>query len=403
LETQYVLNNKIFKRALAEIIALGFSVSDHYTPGSVAYNIISGRSNARWWLVPLTNRRVAVNGLSMFQPMIRSSKLFKCFAVVTGSVGLASLWTRKKIYISGTTQLGDVFGEKDLHYAFFTGTDSPHRKVSVQIMGRDGTIKGFAKVSSNSAVKPLLAHEADTLNHVNTLDLQTALIPKVLFNGEMGGAGVLITDTLKTCRAKTVTTLTDAHVAFLHELCDKTAVPGTADTNWVVTEMRCQYDAVVDRLPVIWQARLTQAIACMERYEGGWGARSLNHGDFTPWNTFFVEDKLYVFDWEYASKEFSFGYDLSHMLHSLEKLDSSNDVTTALNKMIESIRKFKSPLASVETQFLAYLVSYFLFYLSREPKPVVNYLSCEEVLNIEKMIDVLSNETNLLSNSCSIE
>jgi hypothetical protein len=332
---------------------------------------------------------VAVNGLAMFQPVIRSAKLFKCFAVVTGSVGLASLWTRKKVYISGTTQLGDVFGEKDLHYAFFTGTDSPHRKVAVQVIGRDGTIKGFAKVSCNSAVKPLLAHEADTLNHVNTLDLQTALIPKVLFNGEMGGAGVLITDTLKTCRAKTVTTLTDAHVAFLHELADKTTVPGTVVTDWVVTELRHQFEAIVDRLPVEWQGRLEKAIGCLERYEGEWGTKSFCHGDFTPWNTFFVDGRLYVFDWEYAKENLPV-HDLVHYTLSLPraKRKSINEIILQVRNVLREVKTSLSDISS-DMLFLSYLCGNSLHYIKREPVFSSKLMTWDGEIETAKLIDAI--------------
>src|SRR5690606_7709614 len=49
------------------------------------------------------------------------------------------------------------------------------------------------------------------------------------------------------------------------------------------------------------------------------GPAVLSHGDFTPWNTFFVDGKLYVFDWEYADRGYPAGYDAIHFLLSLAK------------------------------------------------------------------------------------
>jgi hypothetical protein len=323
----------------------------------------------------------------MFQPVVRSAKLFKGVAVAVGSVGLASMWTRKRLYVSGKSWLSDVFGENDLHYTFFTGTDSPHRKVAVQIMGVDGSIKGFAKVSANPAVKPLLEHEAETINHLNTLDLKTALIPVVLYIGEIGGACALVTDTLKTAQSRTSTKLTEAHVAFLLELAEKTAVSETASTDWVVSELRSQYAAIIDRLSEEWKGRLDQAFGCLEGYEWKWGARSLSHGDFTPWNTFFVGDNLYVFDWEYASMSFPANYDLAHMLHSLNNLSDNVDVSLLLENILNDIDKTQEPFSFGKTTFLAYLISNFLFYSSRNIKSGTDYSIDEQNVSLAKMID----------------
>ena len=52
------------------------------------------------------------------------------------------------------------------------------------------------------------------------------------------------------------------------------------------------------------------------------GPPVLSHGHFTPWNTFFVDGRLYVFDWEYAERSNPAGYDLIHFLLSLPQMKS---------------------------------------------------------------------------------
>ena len=252
----YLLTNTIFAQAVSEIESLGFRVSDRPESGSVPYVVIGGRSNQRWWLVPLTVRRVNVSGMALFQPVIPGARALKGAAVVASSLGLSSVWARKKLYISGKFCLGDIFDEDDLHYAFFTGTDSPHRKVAVQIMERSGRIRGIAKVARNPAVKPLLVHEAEILGHLARFDLQSALTPAVLFSGEVDNAEVLVTDTRKTARTKTSTTLKHAHLAFLRELAEKSAAPAAEGEDWLVTDLRRRFEYVADRLPNEWQQRL---------------------------------------------------------------------------------------------------------------------------------------------------
>jgi hypothetical protein len=368
-EKSSLFNNSVFRDALAEIEALGFRVSDKPSHDSTPYGIIGGRTNQRWWLVPLNDRRLTISGLALFQPVTTSAKLLKSAAVMASNLGLSSVWTRKQVYVSGNSVLEDVFAEKDLSYAFFTGTDSPHRKVAVQVMDRTGRIRGFAKVSKNASVKPFLNHEANTLNYLNTLDLQTTLIPKVLFCGEIGGVEVLVTDSLKTSRSKTVTALNDAHLAFLRELAEKTAVPVKASDMSFVADLRKQYVAVSERLTVEWRQRLEKALAVLESSGSNLGVRALGHGDFTPWNTFFVDGKLYVFDWEYASDKFSVGYDLIHfgLASSVVKNQTSCDVIDLAKKVLLD-SELVLEASTAELYFLGYLCGHTLHYAGREPE-----------------------------------
>jgi hypothetical protein len=306
-----------FQQACAEIEALGFALSDRTFPGSSPYAVVGGRSNARWWFVPLEERRATVSGLAMFQPLLASARLLKAAALATSWIGMSRLWACDQVHIGGSSRLNDIFGERALQYAFFTGTESPHRKIAVQVMDSAGRIKGFAKVTRDSAVAPLLDREAEVLERVRELELRTALVPSLLFRGDVGGARVLVTDTRRTVRSRTEAALGHAHVAFLRELGQRTAMTESEEADWLAATLARQYASLHGRLPLAWQRRLESGIACVEREAGRLGPRRLAHGDFTASNTFFADGSLYVFDWEYASDECSPGFDLVHFLLSV--------------------------------------------------------------------------------------
>ncbi|HEY6872876.1 MAG TPA: phosphotransferase [Geobacteraceae bacterium] len=366
ISAEYLPEHPAFSASVREIESLGFRLSAAPVPGGKPYAVIGGRSNARWWLIPLADRRVAASAMALFQPILPSAKLAKVLGATAASAGLAGVLARKKVYISGECILGDIYGRNDLSYAFFTGTDSPHRKTAVQVMDRDGKIKGFAKVSLNPAVKPLLSHEAEMLNYLRTLDLKTALVPTVLFRGNVDGADVLVTDTLKTAGTKSASTLNGAHIAFLRELAEKTAVPGTDGTDWFVGELRTRFEAVAGRLPEDWQRRLEKAIEVVAGHGRDLGPRSLSHGDFTPWNTFFVDGRLYVFDWEYAQRSHPPGYDLIHFIFSRPERKRPADET--IGQIRKTLRKLKraGDDASADLLFLCYLCGHSLLYINRE-------------------------------------
>lgn len=306
-----LFSDPVFQRAVAEIETLGGRVTAQAGPELQAYVVVGGRSNPRWWLIPLTNRHVAVSGMAMFQPILPSARLIKRLAIGANRIGLSTLWARNRIYLSRPIILFELLGQDDLQFAYFTGTESPHRKVAVQVMDSQGRIKGFAKISQKTAVRALLDHEARTLSRLATLALHAAHVPTLLYAGERNGAGLLLTDTLKTPRAVTVTILKSVHTAFLHELAEKTAVPQDGRT---VDALKRRYLQVADKLTGEWRQRFDQGLSRLEAVSQQLLPATLTHGDFTPWNTFLVNGKLYVFDWEYAETDYPASNDLIHFL-----------------------------------------------------------------------------------------
>lgn len=380
----------VFSQAILEIELLGLRVSEKAEYGSRSYMVIGGRSNRRWWMVPLANRNVTVSGLAMFQPVIPSAKIVKSFAVFASTLGISSLWARKKIYISGKSHLVDVFLDTDLHYAFFTGTDSPHRKLAVQVMDDTGVIKGFAKISPNPAVKPLLSHEAATLEYLRSLGLQTAHIPAVLYYEERGGASILVTDSLKTARTKTSNKLNAAHFAFLAELASKTAVHNPICKDGLTTELQRRYSAVAERLSSEWQRRLEQSIERISQGGQTLGPSVLSHGDFTPWNTFFANDKLYVFDWEYAEHVYPAGFDLIHFMLSRPQTNRQPAaVTVEKIRKILGQKKFAGSDNAADLIMMTYLCGQTLLYIGRVPVSDDKVNTWDGAEEMAAMFDVL--------------
>jgi hypothetical protein len=316
--------NSVFKEAITDMASQGLRVSENPGVGSLPYAVIGGRSNARWWLIPLQNRHVAASGLALFQPLLLSAHLMKAVVDVLSMLGLSGLWSKNKVYLSGESILGSFFpGLGQPVYAYFTGTDSPHRKVAVQIMDRQGAIHGFAKCTRNPQVAALLQHEADMLQQVRMLKLSTAHIPQVLHAGALGEGFCLVTDTLKTPRTSSVTVLGPAHRAFLQELAARTCQPETTAAQ-LASALDLRIKCLLGRLAPEWALRLKGAAQALNK-QGSLGLpQCLSHGDFTPWNTFMAAGRLYVFDWEYAEVTASPGNDIIHFTLNQPKLRSQS-------------------------------------------------------------------------------
>lgn len=316
-------SHPVFQSALADIESLGLKIHQHPMPGAKPYAVVGGRSNARWWLIPLESGSVAASGLALFQPLLVSARILKAAASVLSRLGLSRLWARNSVYIVGEPNLARHFQSTEpLTYAYFTGTDSPHRKVAVQIMDDRGRLKGFAKLTQNPQVRTLLAHEAATLEYVRKLVLQTAYVPKVVFYGEQGDSTLLVTDTLKTPRTLSTTQFTDSHLAFVLELAQKTADPHRVCASELATDFRSRFNLIRSQVDREWEKRLDDALKALEALTNLSVPTSLSHGDFTPWNTFLSNDRLYVFDWEYAENRRPLSNDIIHFILNETKIRS---------------------------------------------------------------------------------
>lgn len=360
-------SHPVFREAMTDLETLGVRVSPHQEPGAKEYAVVGGRSNARWWLIPLESGSVAASGLALFQPLLASARRMKWVAQLLSRVGLQRLWARHRVFLAGDPALGTHFSNQSAaSFAYFTGTDNPHRKLAVQVMDRAGGLLGFAKVTRDPQVALLLEHEAAMLRRARALELHCAHVPEVLFHGKTQAASLLVTDTRKTASTPATTHLTRLHLAFLDELARKTAVRQPLLARTLASQYADRLTQCASRLGPEWHDRIVKAIALLEQQGDAELPAVLAQGDFTPWNSFLVDGRLYVFDWEYAQSQQVLGLDLVHFVLNQPELrsQSAGDKLLAgmraLKKSHENGQPFAPGLA-----MLAYLITQVLLQVER--------------------------------------
>jgi hypothetical protein len=360
------IDHPVFSDAVLDLASLGVHVEPCPSAGARRYAIISGRSNARWWLIPLASSGATASGLALFQPLLLSARLLKAAAIALSHVGLARLWARTHVFVTGEPGIGHCFGTTErLAFSYFTGTDSPHRKVAVQIMNGCGELKGFAKVTRDANVASLLAHEAAMLGRVQLLNLASAYVPRVLHFGEMSGATVLVTDTRKSRSTRGTVRFSHHHRAFLLELARLTAqspVPAThfAGVFWD------RLHHVHGRLDRAWRDRLSSSIRALEAHPTLEVPVSLSHGDFTPSNTFLSGSRLYVFDWEYAVEGLPSSNDIIHFAlaqPSVKRLSVPEQGARIKERLTEPWTGFRAH--EVAALLFMYLIHHSLWHIER--------------------------------------
>lgn len=334
-----MLDNSVLMEAMADIESLGVQFSESKVLGTNSYAIISGRSNSRWWLIPLKSRELTISGLALFQPLLASARLIKIIISWLSQIGLRRLWIRSYINISGNSILEQFFkNDKDLNFAYFTGTDSPHRKIAIQIMDDKGNIKGYAKFTRNKMVGETLIREATFLNHIQKIHFKSAIVPKLIFIGIRNNGILLVTDTVKNKYSTITSEFSHKHYSFINELTQVTSQFEIVKIGEITKNFNKRIESNLTKLGPIWEERLKKAAALLEDFNSKALKVGLTHGDFTPWNMFIDNKLLYVFDWEYAESGLPFTNDVFHFLLNepkMRKVNVGKKIQNIFSRLIE--------------------------------------------------------------------
>ena len=351
------VSSEPFQAFLADLEAL------QVTPvaeGGLRYARIAARSNPRWWLLPLEDRKAAAVGLDMWQPLSKAAAVAK--AAVRGVVrfGPHSLLRPYQLRLSGLPDLEDTFSKQIKHVAWFTGTEGPHRKTALQVMDADGTILGYAKLSRAAHVRPYIRNEARALQFVEKLELTSLDIPQVLALRDDETVTMLVTDSRRSSSQITSTELGPYHLRLLEELRHKTESVGAID---LIEGLARQMSKLEMLSGTEWVRRVMQALSII-RPVADQIPVCFNHGDFTPWNTFFQEGRPYVFDWEYAHPGWPVGFDLVHFLMATISRDQQPESLSMLQDVLAKAH-FSGDALTARRALLVSLVCHAVFYLGR--------------------------------------
>ncbi len=351
--------NGAFASFLGDLAALGVRP---VAEGGRRFSVVKARSNARWWLVPRDDRRAAMAGFQMFHPVSTRAAAAKAAARLAVCVSPRSLPRSGQLRLDGAPDLGSAFGGEIAFHAYFTGTDGPHRKTTIQLMGPRGRILGYAKLSRVPRIMRFIEAEADTLAELDRLGLHSADVPRVMTTRREDALALLVTDSLKGAQPRIRKRLGPEHLVFLGEIAARTGGVGASD---VFEELSGDITALDGRLSPDWTRRFHAGRDALR----GTQARlpvCLAHGDFTPWNAFVQSGRLYAFDWEYARHGYPQGYDQLHFILATagtDPLSAPGIVRRVLDDLAR--QRFAGDRATAREAALFSLLLHAAFYFGR--------------------------------------
>jgi hypothetical protein len=260
---------------------------------------IPNLATARWF-IPLDSPAASSAGFDIYSPTRMSARL-KLSAVRLAARSGVPVWYRDHVWIvqrqvSSLERFAvESLCRTQVRLALSAGAPEParNRKASAALVGLDGQLHGFAKISASPLAERLLKNEASVLTWLASKPGARGSVPSLIAAEQIDDRFVLLQTPVTGGAAST--RLTAAHRTFLSALQSRTIrkpAPATALVADLLPRARASgVDAFgLESACLATTAALADCVV----------PSTAVHGDFTPWNIRQGRESLCCYDWEYG-------------------------------------------------------------------------------------------------------
>ncbi len=315
-------------------------------------------------LVPAVPRRVAAGAVRRYaQPAARSARLKRDLAALALRTGADRYLLRDRVTVGMSGSIAEYLSgvlDRELLVSVHIGPARANRKPVLQLLSPDGTTVGFAKLGVTELTRALVRAETSALRTLHEARLSTVVSPRVLHAGQWHRYEVLVQEALPAWRRRV--TAPARLTAAMNEVagCLGIAYGPLAGSPYI--------KELIARLSTVDGAALATALGTLTGRRGdtvlGYGAW---HGDWAPWNTAVLRDRVLVWDWERFTTGVPVGFDRVH--HALQgALERGAAPATAVDETVarapELLAPFGVPVDAAEVTALLYLIDLAARYLA---------------------------------------
>lgn len=331
------------------------------------YLMLNGNDN-KIWLIPCHSVK---QGLKIYQPASLKGKIVKRFLPYsTWCIPLLKMAKIVRVRIQWKHAfyklVSEVFGQKaeNLEYAIYTGDTrfAENRKIVVQFSNLK-TILGYGKFSDHPVGCAAFERESDILEEL--AEKKVAGIPAICWKGKSGTYHGFIQTTEKEGNEPVIMELTNAHWNFLCEIRRKTIREIPFQGSQFALNLQEFYKIFSYSN---WSRRtvILSSIEWLAQYYSNHPFKvCLFHGDFTPWNICIKRDHLFVFDFEYAEKEYPEGMDAFHFLTQVGIISQKRTSQQIFETFQKNKEQFTCCTEWPTLTYMCYLIHILGFYFKR--------------------------------------
>lgn len=319
------------------------------------------------WIFP---QRHAKRFLSLFQP---SSTRGKIVAVVLPYLRfipfLASRINARAVKATLNPAIKDAicksFDITDFEYGVFYGSPGKHQKITLMI-NQGMNCLGYCKITNNLEVFSIFRNEASDLSYLKSKGIQS--VPDILLVGEIDelpGFYLLVQTTKRNGVVRTVA-IDDVRVfdfvLQMHELTQKRMSYAESDFAQSVNVLKNN----IRLFKADAQQEILHAVVEVEKKLVEPCSYSASHGDFTPWNSYIINEKLFVFDFEYFQKYTIPYIDYFHFFTQSCIYNEYMEADAIWEKYMTNREMIQNRIDNADFCYTCYLLSIMAFYLKRD-------------------------------------
>lgn len=318
------------------------------------------------WFLPCDNIEPA---LEMYQPSTIKGKIIKsCIKLFhNNEMLLEKIFCQKQkllINYDVLQYLKKIAKKDDIFFAAYMGdtTSAQNRKMTIQIYDNQ-KILCYAKVTEEPEVIENFEREITSLKYLEERGI--ANIPIVLGEKQINGLQIFVQSTEKPLKQQVRLVFEKRQIEFIDRIVKNTKQDIEYESSQFYESV--QYlKSIKEQFEVQAQTTISRAIEMVEAYaRKGKIEFAFSHGDYTPWNVYYVGQELYAFDFEYCYKSMPAYVDVFHYLTQLSLMGLHNDVERTVGLYKENKKILKEYVSNPELIYICYLLHIVAFYHGR--------------------------------------
>ena len=314
------------------------------------------------WVMP----ECAVKGaMDMYQPSSRGGKLLKKrvlkkhktpFFIRGSKVEKANIELAKDIRI----QLERILDISNFYVAAYMGdtSTSQNDKAVLQIYS-DDEIYAYVKVTTDKENAKRFEKEANALRDLRESGIE--YVPRVIGLDLDGEVKMFAQSSDKPMGQEVRLELNEQILDTVKDIVSKTK----KDIDYKDSDFCKSVEFLETQMDVFDEEQQSVVKEAIKMAESADLTFAFSHGDFTPWNIYYVGDEIRLFDLEYCSASMPAYIDVFHYLTQMTLLGKRYTAQCAMREYEHRLDLISEYVDNPRTTFICYLVWVISFYIKR--------------------------------------
>lgn len=371
-------------------------LSNHiFIEDSSAEKYIQFIHDGKIWILPKDSIATAID---MYQPSTCKGRMLKK-RVIRKKKASKMLGTQEKSYKISDAILKcieNAIGHDKFSVAGYMGDETTWQndKVTLQIYD-DKRIIAYMRVTENEKVTNQFQHEVDTIKYLQEKGIDN--IPYLSASGKESDFSFFVETTKKPIGQKVKLPLEEEQMDFLKRIHDVTIQNMPYEETDFAKSVNYLKEHMAD-FTEEQQAIIAKGISKIEqKMKGEMIDVTFAHGDFTPWNIYYTDDVINVFDFEYSRRMMPEYLDAFHYITQESRMGRHHEATGTVRFYEHHGKLLQEYVEDPDFSYTCYLVWIISFYHERSAENldaisdkfeywilIMEYLNDYEIVKIEK-------------------